>query len=203
MREGGSDGWPGVVHREGRTLTRVSVAPDSSRSGPVSRRGGGVFLNPAMSGSRTRSVLLLDYAMESGMLGEGIVYALDGLAASGIRARRWLNELPSDKAERLDVAISDMDEDSLSWAMRSHVEFPPVHGKGSLTSSLGDLRKVVLTHGRHWVDIDPFGSPLPFLDVSLQSLARSGVIEVSATDTAALTGSSRGCLLYTSPSPRD
>ena len=66
MSEDVSDGWPGVVHREGRTLTRVSMAPDSSRSGPVSRRGGGVFLNPAMSGSRTRSVLLLDYAMESG-----------------------------------------------------------------------------------------------------------------------------------------
>lgn len=195
MSEDVSDDWPGVVHREGRTLTRVSMAPDSSRSGPVSRRGGGVFLNPAMSGSRTRSVLLLDYAMESGMLGEGTVYALDGLAASGIRARRWLNELPANKAERLDVAISDLDKNSLSWAMRSHDEFPPVHGKGSLTSSVGDLRKVVLAHGRHWVDIDPFGSPLPFLDVSLQSLARSGVIEVSATDTAALTGSSRGAML--------
>ena len=195
MSEDVSEDWPGVIHREGRTLTRLSMAPDSSRSGPVSRRGGGVFLNPAMSGSRTRSVLLLDYAMESGMLGEGTVYALDGLAASGIRARRWLNELPANKAERLDVAISDLDENSLSWAMRSHDEFPPVHGKGSLTSSVGDLRKIVLAHGRHWVDIDPFGSPLPFLDVSLQSLARSGVIEVSATDTAALTGSSRGAML--------
>ena len=117
MSEDVSDGWPGVVHREGRTLTRVSMAPDSSRSGPVSRRRGGVFLNPAMSGSRTRSVLLLDYAMESGMLGEGTVYALDGLAASGIRARRWLNELPANKAERLDVVISDLDKNSLSLSL--------------------------------------------------------------------------------------
>ena len=189
------EGWPGVIHREGRTLTRMSVAPDSSRSGPVSRKGGGVFLNPAMSGSRTRSVLLLDYAMESGMLGEGVVYALDGLASSGLRARRWLNELPADKAERLDVTISDMDQSAMRWGMRSHVEFPPKHGHGSLTSSVGDLRKVVLAHGRHWVDIDPFGSPLPFLDVSIQSLARRGVIEASATDSAALTGSSRGAML--------
>ena len=45
------------------------------------------------------------------------------------------------------------------------------------------------------MDIDPFGSPLPFLDTAVQSLARSGVIEVSATDTAALTGSSRGAML--------
>ena len=60
------------------------------------------------------------------------------------------------------MAISDLDKNSLSWAMRSHDEFPPVHGKGSLTSSVGDLRKVVLAHGRHWVDIDPFGSLFRF-----------------------------------------
>ncbi len=195
MSEEYPEGWPGVIHREGRTLTRLSDAPNSGRSGPVSRRSGGVFLNPAMSGSRTRSVLLLDYAMDSGMLGQGTVYALDGLSASGLRARRWLNELPGDKAKRLDVTISDLDSEALAWAMRSHEEFPPKHGHGELSSSMGDLRKVVLAHGRHWVDIDPFGSPLPFLDVALQSLARSGVIEVSATDTAALTGSSRGAML--------
>ena len=102
-------GWPGVIHREGRTLVRVSERPDSQKTGPVSRRGDGVFLNPAMSGSRTRSVLLLDHAIESGILGEGTVYALDGLAAGGIRARRWLNEISEDNAKRLDVTISDLD----------------------------------------------------------------------------------------------
>ena len=58
-----------VSSQRGRTLTRVSMAPDSSRSGPY-QEGRGRFLNPAMSGSRTRSVLLLDYAMESGILGK-------------------------------------------------------------------------------------------------------------------------------------
>ena len=131
MRGEEPEGWPGVIHREGRTLMRVSERPDSERSGPVSRRSGGVFLNPAMSGSRTRSVLLLDYAMESGMLGDGAVYALDGLSAGGLRARRWLNELPVENARRLDVTISDLDSDALSWAMGSHLEFPPMHGGGS------------------------------------------------------------------------
>ena len=41
-----------------------------------------------------------------------------------------------------------------------------------------------------WVDLDPFGSPVSFLDSALQCLSRSGVLEVTATDTAALTGSS-------------
>ena len=173
----------------------VSQRPDSGRSGPVSRRSGGVFLNPAMSGSRTRSVLLLDYCIDEGMLGKGTVYALDGLAASGLRARRWLNELPAKSAGRIAATIADLDGTALEWAMEDHRCFPPSHGQGMLSHSEGDLRKLVLAHGRHWVDIDPFGSPLPFLDTAIQSLARSGVIEVSATDTAALTGSSRGAML--------
>ena len=173
---------------------RVAERPDEDRRGPATKSGG-AFLNPAMAGSRTRSVLLLQYAIESGMLGDGTIYALDGLAATGVRARRWLNELPPESAERLDVVMGDLDEESLSWARMNHLEFPPSHGKGEINAVKGDLRAMVLNHGRHWVDIDPYGSPVPFLDTAVQSLARGGVIELSATDTAALTGSSKGPLL--------
>ena len=41
-----------------------------------------------------------------------------------------------------------------------------------------------------WIDLDPFGSPVQFLDTAIQGLGRVGVLEVTATDTAALTGSS-------------
>ena len=173
---------------------RVAEKPDEGRRGPATK-GGGAFLNPAMAGSRTRSVLLLQHAIESGMLGDGTIYALDGLSATGVRARRWLNELPPESAERLDVVMGDLDDESLSWARSNHLEFPPSHGKGELNAVRGDLRAMVLNHGRHWVDIDPYGSPVPFLDTAVQSLARGAVIEVSATDTAALTGSSKGPLL--------
>ena len=187
-------GWPGVVHREGRTVMRVAERPVEGSRGPAAK-GGGTFLNPAMSGSRTRSVLLLQHAIESGILGDGAIYALDGLAATGVRARRWINELPQESADRLDIVMGDLDEESLSWAMNNHLDFPPSHGRGKLRAVKGDLRAMVLNHGRHWVDIDPYGSPVPFLDTAVQSLARGGVIEVSATDTAALTGSSKDPLL--------
>ena len=154
-----------------------------------------MFHNPAMSGSRTRSVLLLQHCIEAGLLGEGAIYALDGLSASGLRARRWLNELPAQSAARISATMGDMDPVALEWAMRCHDEFPPEHGEGELLPHLGDLRKSVLEHGRHWVDIDPYGSPLPFLDTAIQSLARRGVAEISATDSAALTGSSKSALL--------
>ena len=140
-------------------------------------------------------MLLLLHCIEAGLLGEGTSYALDGLSASGLRARRWLNELPAQSAARISAAMGDMDPVALEWAMRCHEEFPPEHGEGELLPHLGDLRKSVLEHGRHWVDIDPYGSPLPFLDTAIQSLARRGVAEISATDSAALTGSSKNALL--------
>ena len=184
-----------MVHREGRTLMRLPNEPEITGQGPGAKGSGSVFHNPAMAGSRTRSVLLLRHAIEAGLLGDGAIYALDGLSATGLRARRWLNELPSDLAERMRVTIVDLDPIALAWAKGSHEEFPPAHGRGQINPVEGDLRSVVLESGRHWVDLDPYGSPVPFIDTAIQSLARSSVIEVSATDTAALTGSSRHPLL--------
>ena len=193
MTEAEPDGWPGVVHREGRTLTHVSSMPDSKSKGPAAKSKDSVFHNPAMSGSRTRSVLLMTHVIESGMLGDSEIRALDGLSASGLRARRWLNELPPDCSSRLIATVGDMDQKALDWAMKTEADFPSINGE--LNSLLGDLRASVISQGWHWVDIDPFGSPVPFLDTAIQSLARRGVLEVSATDTAALTGSSKNPLM--------
>lgn len=169
--------------------------PEKGVLGPGSKGGGSVFYNPAMAGSRTRSVLLMRFAIGAGFLGEGDIYALDGLTASGLRARRWLNELPPEMARRIKATIVDMDEEALGWARASHEAFPPHHGEGEISAVRGDMRTEVLRSGRHWVDIDPYGSPVPFIDSAMQSLARSSVLEVSATDTAALTGSSKNPLL--------
>ena len=182
----------GVPHREGRTMMLLPTLPEEGQ-GPGAKASGKVFYNPAMSGSRTRSVLLLRHALEEGFLGEGTVYALDGLTASGLRARRWLNELPPEASERISATIVDLEDEALRWAEAAHDKFPPVGG--ALEPTKGDLRSVVLRSGRHWVDIDPYGSPMPFIDSAMQSMARSGVMEVSATDTAALTGSSSTALM--------
>ncbi len=185
----------GFTHREGRTLLLLPERPAAGVQGPGTKSSGSVFYNPAMSGSRTRSVLLLRYAIEAGILGGGDIYALDGLTASGLRARRWLNELPLEMAQRIKATAVDLNEEALEWAVSSHEEFPPEHGGGDLVAVRGDLRVEALASGRHWVDIDPYGSPMPFIDSAMQSLARSSVLEVSATDTAALTGSSKNPLL--------
>ena len=187
--------WPSVIHREGKTLMRLFSNPDEDKVGPAIKGEDPVFYNPAMSRSRTRSVLLMQYAIENKLLGNGPIYAVDGLAATGLRARRWLNELPKESAERIHATIIDMNQYALDLALKTHEEFPPDHSKGELSAINGDLRSAILNQGWHWVDIDPYGSPTPFIDTAIQSMARKGIIEVSATDTAALTGSSKNPLL--------
>ena len=98
--EGGMDlsklpeGWPGTEIIEGKTLTNVPIKPESKK-GPAAREGSG-FLNPAMAGSRTRSVLMLNDALENNWLvkSDAQIRVIDALAATSIRSRRWLNEIP-------------------------------------------------------------------------------------------------------------
>ena len=124
-----SIGSVGVPHREGRTLMLLPNLPDESQ-GPGAKASGKVFYNPAMAGSRTRSVLLFRHAMDEGMLGDGTVYALDGLTASGLRARRWLNELSSEKSSRISATMVDLEGEAVEWAEAAHTEFTPSNGAG-------------------------------------------------------------------------
>ena len=185
----------GFIHREGKTLMRLPSDPRTWGRGPRVKGSEDVFYNPSMAGSRTRSVLLFKHAIERGFFGDGPIYAIDGLCASGLRARRWINELPRDMSARISATIVEMDPVALDWAMSNHLEYPPDMEILDFIPICGDFRSVVMSSGRHWIDVDPYGSPIPFLDSCMQSLARSSVLEVSATDTAALAGSSKRPLL--------
>ncbi|MDP6900202.1 MAG: hypothetical protein QGF94_05145 [Candidatus Thalassarchaeaceae archaeon] len=187
------DEWPGERVLEGRTIHHLPPATgkltdeqlERHGKGPASKEHRTVFHNPAMAGCRTRSVLLLDHMMQSGWLGpdDRPVRALDALCASGIRARRWANELPQNKMKRLEITATDLDGEALQWAIANSSD-DDIHFRE------GDVRQIMLEAGWQWIDIDPYGSPVRFLDSALQSTGRRSVMEITATDTAALTGSS-------------
>lgn len=206
------DGWPGQLWLEGRTLVHLMAEqerPTHMPRGPAKRTGPG-FLNPAMAPARTRSVMLLTDALEHDWLvkEQRPIRALDALSATGVRIRRWRNEIPGELQHRLRITANDLDEFALSWAKASHaihppptsVEHEPEEDRHGLTSTAVfdngihfqrlDARMAMVDAAYQWVDLDPFGSPIQFLDAALQSLSRTGVLEVTATDTAALTGSS-------------
>jgi len=203
-------GWPGHMWLEGATpvhLTPEQPRPERRPRGPARRTGPG-FLNPAMAPARTRSVLLLSDALEHGWLvPEGApIRCLDALCSTGVRIRRWRQEVPEAHVHRLHVTGNDLDEAALNWAkssLETHPTGRPRPDRGherplpeggfeveGLRFTREDARIALLHGGWQWIDLDPFGSPVPFLDAALQGMARRGVLEVTATDTAALTGSS-------------
>ena len=185
-------GWPGITWIEGRTLLQVPSVEGQGewRIGPAKRTGSPVFHNVAMANNRTRSTLLLGLAIRNKwLMKKGKLRILDGLAASSVRSRRWLNELPPELAAQIEIVSVDRDEESISWALANHDKYPPKNAEpNQLSIQKGDLRQIVYSGGWQWIDIDPYGSPIPFLDAAMQNLARKAILQVSATDTAALCG---------------
>ena len=206
------EGWPGNIWLEGKTIVHLQTGqekPSHMPRGPAKKTGGG-FLNPAMAPSRTRSVLLLKDALEHNWLApEGKpIRAFDAMCSTGVRIRRWRNEIPTDLQGRLRITGNDLNDFALSWAKHSHNQNLPRYTEniemnfdryGSMSQREAingiffqqmDAKLAMADASYQWIDIDPFGSPVPFIDSAIQSLARTGVLEVTATDTAALTGSS-------------
>ena len=184
------EGWPGVVYHEGGIGHRLPTEVDRGRKGPAGKYGPG-FLNPAMAGDRTRSVLMLEHLGKTVLGDVKKIQILDALCATGIRTRRWLREASDSVSNRLSVKMCDMDEEALEWA-RLNLENDKLSENVEIIQ--GDARKEILRQGWHWIDLDPYGSPVPFLDLAMQATARKSVISISATDTAALSGSSPGPL---------
>ena len=205
------EGWPGHIWLEGRTKVHLrdhQPRPTHMPRGPATKTGDG-FLNPAMAPARTRSVMLLSDAIEHGWLVEEgkTIRVLDALCATAVRPRRWRREVPNQ--EVLKITANDLDDQSISWARKSHTEHPVDDGyiwqeepcrfgqisegisENGINWVVGDARKIMVTNPYQWIDLDPFGSPVDFLDSAIQSLSRVGVLDVTATDTAALCGSSK------------
>ena len=207
-----SKGMDGHLWMEGRTLVHLrsdQERPTHMPRGPAKRSGPG-FLNPAMAPARTRSVLLLADALEHNWLVKPgrDVRALDALCATGVRVRRWRNEIPAEHQPRLRVSANDLDASALEWLKSTHTRYPPTVGvdhaleddryerppSGTMHEGIfvmqNDARMALMEAAYQWVDLDPFGSPVNFLDAAVQGLSRVAFLEVTATDTAALTGSS-------------
>ena len=109
---------------------------------------------------------------------------LDGMGATGVRGLRIAKEVPGCR-----VLINDVNPDCVEFAGRNVRENDL---QDNVEVSLGDVRGT--TPGRYfdYIDIDPFGTPAPFVESALRSVRRSGVLAVTATDTATLFGSYPG-----------
>ena len=126
------------------------------------------------------SVLLLK------ALGKPRLSVLDGLAAAGAFGIRAALEVPG-------TAVSFNDKNPLAVGLlRRNVALNGIKTDGIYEEPL----QARLSSARYdFVDVDPFGTPVPYIDSAFQSARSDGIVAVTATDTAVLCGAQpRACL---------
>jgi len=160
---------------EGETNVFVYKSNRSKR-GPGSKQVF-PFYNPAMEVNRDLSIVITQWLINNS---KKRVRLLDGLAASGIRGFRMANELKGD----FEVFINDWNEKAYHLIKKNlkekKYENVKVYNK--------NLNVLLSLERFDYIDVDPFGSPVFFVDAAARSVKNNGVISCTATDTATLCG---------------
>ncbi|MFH1590667.1 MAG: tRNA (guanine(10)-N(2))-dimethyltransferase [archaeon] len=160
---------------EGKAVFFASVSD-------IVNAGMGVFYNPVMRFSRDISVLLLDAIHTSGSRGLRVGLPLAG---SGVRGLRFLKELPASYVKK--VSFNDGNQTATKAIQRS-IRENRVASRSNVVNM--DANSFLLdSKGFDYIDIDPFGSPMHFLDAAMARISRGGILALTATDTSALCGS--------------
>ncbi|MBI5391184.1 tRNA (guanine(10)-N(2))-dimethyltransferase [Candidatus Woesearchaeota archaeon] len=139
-----------------------------------------VFYNPLMKLNRDISVLLLKALNRKSMQ---IGLPLEG---TGVRGIRFLKELPKSMMERID--FNDYSPKAVS-AIKKYLKLNKVQTKKVRVFQKDANDFLLSSTGYDYIDVDPFGTPNPFLDTAVKRIARDGILAVTATDTSALAGS--------------
>jgi len=164
---------------EGKAKFYASIAENGKISKELD-----VFYNPVMKFNRDVSVLLLNSMNELYDFKE--IQIADIMAGSGVRALRFLKEL--NKGIIKNMTVNDYDE-NFSELFKKNLELNDMAMDDSLIIGNKDANILLLESlGFDYIDIDPFGSPNPFLESSIVRISRNGILAVTATDTAPLSG---------------
>lgn len=155
---------------EGKARIRVP-----SGSGTVARKMP-VFYNPVMEFNRSLSISLLNNISRKHMK-----IALP-LAATGVRGIRFIRELRKGKVS--EVKFNDIHVKAFEYTMLN-LQLNDI-SKDVVVSSMDANLFLLQNEGFDYIDIDPYGSPSPFLESAVKKLSRGGILAVTATDTAAL-----------------
>lgn len=165
--------------------TRLLVPRHRSHAKGPAAVEGEIFYNPAMRFARDVSVLAAEGLARERAARWGAkahpVRVFDGLAASGARGVRMAHEVGN-----VHVTLNDRSEESVATIRRNLAANGVAPDRAVVLH--GDFRKNLAGEGYDYVDVDPYGSPAPFLDAACLSLADKGILGVSATDATALAG---------------
>ena len=164
----------------------VILGPNLERfsdSGRIEPCWAPVFYNPAMKMDRDISICVLSAFQK--LIGKGLKIC-EALSATGVRGLRYAKEVGN--VER--IFLNDVN--SLAYNLIKINVFK--NGLSEKVTVFHTDANVLLAYfarrGRRFnvVDIDPFGSPVPFLDNAIRAVENKGLLCVTATDLAPLMG---------------
>jgi tRNA (guanine26-N2/guanine27-N2)-dimethyltransferase len=149
-----------------------------------------VFYNPVME--LNRDIAILAFQTHQRIINREISIC-EPLTSSGIRGIRFAAEIQRVKK----VVISDISERAVKLA-KHNVRLNGLQDR--VTVKHKDANCLLSCHGAPHkrfdvVDVDPFGSPVPYLDSAIRALRNNGLLAVTATDLAPLCGvHSKACV---------
>ena len=149
----------------------LTIEVEQPRDGTSEGSGDGVFFNPTMELNRDITVAVLRAYQERE---PRVSTYLDAMAASGIRGVRAANE-------GYDVTCCDIDSEAVDLARENLA-------RNDLDGTAVERNVNALLHESMFdvVDLDPFGTPIPFVDAAFANTRN--LVCVTATDTAPLCG---------------
>lgn len=162
-----------MIQEHSITLNLELPAKDVDRKMPI-------FYNSIMKSNRNIAILLLNSIPQTNLK------ISDPLAGSGIRALRFLKELKKGKIK--EITVNDYKE-NFPKLFNNLLKLNKVKKDKKIIVKNQDANLFLLQQtGFDYIDIDPFGSPNPFLVAAIARISRDGILAITATDTAALTG---------------
>jgi tRNA (guanine26-N2/guanine27-N2)-dimethyltransferase len=113
---------------------------------------------------------------------------LEALAATGLRSVRYAKEIPNVKR----IVANDLLEDAV-LSIKRNTMYNEI-SENLLQANQGDAMAVMYNAKARQerydvIDLDPYGTASPFIDGAVQAVANGGLICITCTDLAVLTGS--------------
>ncbi len=176
--------FPTEVVREGKTSVVVpKLKAYVKEAWEYAPSKAPVFYNPAMELNRDLAVLTLQtYQRKMGKE----ISVCEPLAGCGIRSVRFAVEVDGVRK----VVVNDINPQAAKLA-KLNIERNKLTEQVSVTNEDANLllsRYAIPRKRFNFVDVDPFGSPVPYMDSAVRALRDGGLLALTATDMAPLCG---------------
>ncbi|MFP4402312.1 MAG: hypothetical protein ACLFPL_03685 [Candidatus Nanoarchaeia archaeon] len=169
------------IVEEGITIPlQTSKEIDFSKDNVLVTKKMGTFYNPIMKLHRDVSLLVIKHFFSN--FTRPISFC-DPMVASGIREARYLQHFPQLFSK---LHLGDISADALENC--KHTFELNATPQENITLFNTKAQQLLYTSNYDCVEIDPFGSPAPFLDAAISQTNHNGLLCVTATDTASLCG---------------